>query len=65
MDNTDFDFQIHRDIAAAVPAAPERIGYAELQDQLGLGQRGRVKRAVSTLVALEVLTWAGIGKGEL
>ncbi len=39
MDNTDFVFQIHCDIEAAVPSAPERIGYAELQEQLGLGQR--------------------------
>ncbi len=64
MDNTDFDFRIHHNIEAAVLAAPKRIGYAELQEQLGLGQRGRVKRAVSTLVALEVLAWAGMRQGR-
>jgi len=64
MDNPAFDFQIHHDIAALVPLEPERIGYAELQEKLGLGKRGRVKRAVSTLVALEVLAWAGVRQGR-
>lgn len=54
----------HRELYGVVPAAPERIGYAELQRQLGWGHRNRVKRTVSTLVGLDVLRWQGMRNGR-
>jgi hypothetical protein len=57
-------WELHRRIAGTVPDQPDRIGYAALQDALDVGQRGRVKRAVSTLVGLGVLQWAGMRNGR-
>ena len=57
-------FRLHFDIAAQVPSAPERIGIAALEGRIGTSQRGRIKRAVNTLVALDVLTWAGQRRGR-
>lgn len=57
-------FEFHRQVASAVPEAPERIGFAELQKRIESGQRGRVKRATTTLVALDVLAWSGSRKGR-
>lgn len=57
-------WELHRRIAGAVPDQPDRIGYAALQGALDVGQRGRVKRAVSTLVGLDVLQWAGMRNGR-
>jgi hypothetical protein len=53
----------YRDVYQAVPEK-NRIGYAELQKRLRWGHRGRVKRAVSTLVGLEVLAWEGMRNGR-
>lgn len=64
MGNSESSWELHRHIAGAVPDQPERIGYAALQDALDVGQRGRVKRAVSTLVGLDVLRWAGMRNGR-
>lgn len=58
------DWKLHREIANAVPPAPDRIGYAALQQRVTANQRGRVKRAVSTLVGLDVLHWAGQRNGR-
>lgn len=58
------DWQLHRRIAGEVPKAPARVGYAELQRAVAVGQRGRIKRAVSTLVGLDVLRWAGQRNGR-
>lgn len=55
---------LYSEIEAAVPPSPERIGYAALQKALDLGQRGRLKRAVCTMVSLEVLEWAGQRRGR-
>jgi hypothetical protein len=57
-------FRIHFDIEQAVPEVPGRIGFAALGQALKVGQRGRVKRAVNTLVALEVLQWSGQRRGR-
>lgn len=57
-------WKFHREVEGAVPDSPERIGYAELQKKVDVGQRGRVKRAVSTLVGLEVLQWSGQRNGR-
>jgi len=57
-------WKLHFAIEDQVPAPPDRIGYAELQRLVAVGQRGRVKRAVSTLVALEVLQWQGAQRGR-
>ena len=57
-------WNLHHKIEAAVPGAPERIGYAELQTLVEVKQRGRVKRAVSTLVGFGVLDWAGQRNGR-
>jgi len=54
----------HRELYEVVPEAPDRIGYAELQKRLDWGHRNRVKRAVSTLVGLEVLAWQGARDGR-
>lgn len=64
MGNLETSWELHRRIAGAVPVQPDRIGYAALQDALGVGQRGRVKRAVSTLVGLDVLRWSGMRSGR-
>lgn len=64
MGNLEMSWELHRRIAGAVPHQPDRIGYAALQDALGVGQRGRVKRAVSTLVGLGVLQWSGMRSGR-
>jgi hypothetical protein len=64
MGNLETSWELHRRIAGAVPDQPDRIGYAALQDALGVGQRGRVKRAVSTLVGLDVLEWSGMRSGR-
>lgn len=55
---------LHRRIEQQVPQPPERIGYAALQHAVDVGQRGRVKRAVSTLVGLDVLRWEGMRQGR-
>jgi hypothetical protein len=57
-------FADHRLVWSEVPQAPERIGYAALADRVGWRQRERVKRAVNTLVGLQVLMWAGTRKGR-
>jgi len=57
-------FKLHFDIADQVPSAPDRIGIAALEDRIGTSQRGRIKRAVNTLVALDVLAWAGQRRGR-
>lgn len=57
-------FRIHFDIEGRVPESPDRIGFAALEQALSVGQRGRVKRAVNTLVALDVLQWAGQRRGR-
>ena len=57
-------WDLHFDIERQVPPAPERIGYAALQQAVDVGQRGRVKRAVSTLVGLQVLQWQGMRQGR-
>ena len=57
-------WELHFEIERAVPAPPDRIGYAELQRAVDVGQRGRVKRAVSTLVALDVRQWQGVRQGR-
>jgi hypothetical protein len=57
-------WKLHFAIEDRVPAPPERIGYAQLQRAVEVGQRGRVKRAVSTLVALDVLQWQGAQQGR-
>lgn len=62
--NLESTWELHRRIAGVVPDQPDRIGYAALQDALDDGQRGRVKRAVSTLVGLDVLQWAGMRSGR-
>lgn len=54
----------HFQLYGEVPAAPARIGYAELQKRLQWGHRNRVKRTVSTLVGLEVLAWQGMRNGR-
>lgn len=54
----------HIKVYREVPEPPERIGYAELQKRLDWGQRNRVKRAVSTLVGLNVLAWQGMRDGR-
>lgn len=64
MGETPTDWKLHHEIAAAVPPAPCRIGYAALQQEVTANQRGRVKRAVSTLVGLDVLRWAGRRNGR-
>ena len=64
MGNLESAWELHRRIAGTVPDQPDRIGYAALQDALDVGQRGRVKRAVSTLVGLDVLQWAGMRNGR-
>ena len=64
MGNLESSWELHRRIAGTVPDQPDRIGYAALQDALDVGQRGRVKRAVSTLVGLDVLQWAGMRNGR-
>ena len=64
MSETVEPWKFHREIEGAVPDPPERIGYAELQKKVDVGQRGRVKRAVSTLVGLEVLQWSGQRNGR-
>jgi hypothetical protein len=48
----------HRLVAGLVPDHPEAIGLVELGKRLGWRQRGRVKRAVVTLVAYDVLQWS-------
>ena len=58
------DWKLHFAIENEVPPPPERIGYAQLQRAVEVGQRGRVKRAVSTLVALNVLQWQGQQRGR-
>jgi len=58
------NWTLHRKIALEVPTPPGRIGYAALQQVVEVGQRGRVKRAVSTLVGLDVLQWAGQRNGR-
>lgn len=55
---------LHRKVELAVPEEPGRIGYAALQKEVSVGQRGRVKRAVSTLVGLDVLAWSGQRNGR-
>lgn len=55
---------LHFAIERQVPQAPQRIGYAALQQAVQVGQRNRVKRAVSTLVALDVLQWEGTQRGR-
>lgn len=57
-------FKLHFQIADQVPESPDRIGIAALQGVIGTSQRGRIKRAVNTLVALDVLTWAGQRRGR-
>jgi hypothetical protein len=64
MSETVEPWKFHREIEGAVPDPPERIGYAELQKKVDVGQRGRVKRAVSTLVGLDVLQWSGQRNGR-
>jgi len=64
MSETGESWVFHREVEGAVPNPPERIGYAELQKKVDVGQRGRVKRAVSTLVGLEVLQWSGQRNGR-
>lgn len=64
MGDTQDGWRLHHDIEHAVPQAPGRIGYAALQHAIDRRQRGRVKRAVSTLVGLEVLVWAGQRQGR-
>ena len=64
MGSFESSWELHRRIAGTVPDQPDRIGYAALQDALDVGQRGRVKRAVSTLVGLDVLQWAGMRNGR-
>ena len=64
MSNRESSWELHRRIAGVVPDQPDRIGYAALQDAVDVGQRGRVKRAVSTLVGLDVLQWAGMRNGR-
>ena len=64
MSDIESSWELHRRIAGFVPDQPDRIGYAALQDALDVGQRGRVKRAVSTLVGLDVLQWAGMRSGR-
>jgi len=64
MSETVEPWKFHREIESAVPDSPERIGYAELQKKVDVGQRGRVKRAVSTLVGLDVLQWSGQRNGR-
>lgn len=58
------DWMLHFNIESQVPPAPDRIGYAALQQAVAVGQRGRVKRAVSTLVGLQVLQWQGLRQGR-
>ena len=57
-------WNLHFKIEQNVPESPNRIGYAALQQAIEVGQRGRVKRAVSTLVALDVLQWEGVRRGR-
>lgn len=57
-------WKLHYDIEKVVPEDPLRVGYAEIQVAIDRGQRGRVKRAVSTMVGLQVLAWAGQRKGR-
>ena len=64
MSTSESSWELHRQIASVVPDQPDRIGYAALQDALDVRQRGRVKRAVSTLVGLNVLQWAGMRSGR-
>lgn len=64
MGDSQENWALHFSIEQQVPSAPERIGYAALQQAVEVGQRGRVKRAVSTLVGLEVLQWQGMRQGR-
>ena len=64
MSQPDLEWHLHFAIERAVPEPPGRIGYAQLESAVHVGQRGRVKRAVSTLVALEVLQWDGVRQGR-
>jgi hypothetical protein len=57
-------WDFHYRIEEVVPDAPERIGYSELQHRIEIGQRGRLKRAVSSLVAMDVLQWQGLRNGR-
>lgn len=64
MGDTDSAWALHRQIEQAVPQSPERLGFAALQGKLDVGQRGRVKRAATTLVGLDVLRWEGMRQGR-